>query len=280
MASKSSDPDFSAADGLGYLMDRSYLAACRLNYQHYLWKDSLKFIIHPTIPVPPKPIIADIAAGTAMWLIDIARELPEAQLEGFDIDLTQAPHPQWLPSNVTMRKWNIFEDVPDHLVGKFDIVHVRLIVLVMSQDDTRIVIPNLLKMLKPCGYLQWDDLNCRDMCVKKVDASAQSPALDQLRKMSWANGRHDWLLQLPQRMADEGLQDAELYHYGDSTDMIRAFNEQHLLTMDEFAASLLRIGKKEEAAAFYAIIKDSYQESLQGAALCIPRIVCVARKVI
>lgn len=85
------NPDFSLADGHGYLLDRSHAAACRLNLQFYLWKDAIKFNSHPSIPVQKCGIIADVATGIGMWLIDVARELPTAQIEGFDIDLSQAP---------------------------------------------------------------------------------------------------------------------------------------------------------------------------------------------
>lgn len=161
-----SNPDFSLVDGHGYMLDRSYATACRLNLQFYLWKNAIKFNIHISIPTPKGSIIADVATGTGMWLIDVARELPTAQLDGFDIDLSQAPPQQWLPSNATLRYWNIFEYLPGDLIGKYDFVHVRLLVLVIEQGDPTSLLRNLLKMLKPGGYLQWDDLDCR-ACASK-----------------------------------------------------------------------------------------------------------------
>ena len=278
MTSDASNTDFSVADGHGYVIDRNYLAACRLNLQHYLWKDTLKFSIHPSIQLPRNSLIADVAAGTGMWLMDVARELPGAQLDGLDIDLRQAPHPKWLPTSISMKQWNIFEDVPDELIGKYDLVHVRLLVLAMGLGDAKAVIRRFLQLLKPGGYLQWDDLNTRDMCLKRVDPSVQGPALEKLREMSWSNGRHDWLLQLPEYMADEGMKGASIHLFGDDSHLVRAFNEQHLLMMDEFASGLVKVGKTEGAKVFYNIINSSYQESLHGAALCIPRMVCVGRK--
>ncbi|PQE22943.1 UMTA methyltransferase family protein [Rutstroemia sp. NJR-2017a BBW] len=124
-------------------MDHSHIAACRLNLQHYLWKDALKFNIHPSIKISNESTIADVATGTAAWLLDVA-------------------------------------DLPSDLVGKYDYVHVRLLV--------------------------------------------------------------------------------------------------HLLTMNEFASSLMRIGKVDAAHTFYRLIEDGYKESTAGAALCIPRIVCVGQK--
>jgi len=280
MATEPPNTDWSLANDQGYVLNRSHAhtAACRLNLQFYLWKDAIKFNIHPSIPVKENSIIADVAAGTGMWLIDVARELPMAQLDGFDNNLAQAPHSKWLPPSITMHYWNIFDDLPDDLIGKYDIVHVRLLVLVIEHGNPKPVIRNLFKMLKPGGYLQWDELDCVNMHVKKVDPKAPAPALEKLREMSWADGRHDWTLQLPGFMTEEGFDDATVEHFGDRDDLIRACNEQHLLTMDEFATALTKMGKKEAAGVFYQAIKDGYEESTKGAALCIPRIVCVACK--
>ena len=269
--------DFGLAEGQGYMLDRSHAAACRLNLQFYLWKDAIGFNIHPSIPTPDKCLIADVAAGTAAWLLDVARTLPNATLDGFDNDLSQAPHQKWLPPNVTMRHWDIFEDVPEDCVAKYDFIHVRLLVMVI-EGHPESVIRKLLKMLKPGGYLQWDELDCVNMRVKKVDPELQAPSLDQLREMSYANGRYNWTLQLPKFMTDQGFLDVKMELFDDNPELIRAFNEQHLLTMEEFAFRLTKIGQKEAAAKFYDLIRDGYQESITGAALCIPRIVCVGRK--
>ena len=279
MAESNMRPDFNMADGCGYMLERNYAAASRLNFQFYLWKESLKFNIHPQIPVPKEPRIADVATGTAIWLIDLARELPSARLDGFDIKLDQAPPPQWLPSRVKLRTWNVFEDVPDEMLGVYDVVHVRLLVLVVEDSNPRPILGNLSKMLKPGGYLQWDDLNYPDTCVRVVDDSLLTPALHELRRMVYSQGRHDWTLRLADIFNEEGLEDARLYHFDDSMPLSKANGDQHLLTMEEFASRLEKVGKKDEATKIYQIIRDVYEESMRGAALSMPRVVCVARKV-
>lgn len=280
MANTSSTPDWSLAEGHGYVMNRSHVEACRLNLQHYLWKEALQFTIHPSIPITNSSIIADIASGTCSWLIDVSHQLPTAQLHGFDSDLDKAPHRHWLPSNITLHHWNIFDDIPnpEDSIGKYDFIDVRLLVLVIEQGNPRPLLEKLLKMLKPGGYLQWDELDCVNMHVKTVDPSVKAQALEQLRKMSWANGRYDWTIDMPKFMAEEGFQDVTLEHFGDKIELVRSFNEQHLLTMEEFGLSLMRMGKKEAAEAFFKVIREAYHESTLGSALCIPRIVCVGRK--
>jgi hypothetical protein len=46
-----------------------------------------------------------------------------------------------------MHIWNIFENVPDEFVGFFDIVHVRLITVVVKNNDPRPILANLNKLL-------------------------------------------------------------------------------------------------------------------------------------
>ncbi|KAL8743952.1 MAG: hypothetical protein Q9190_003748 [Brigantiaea leucoxantha] len=277
MARNNAEPDFSAADGQGYMLSYDHTAACRLNLQFYLWRDTLGFNIHPVIELDNSSCVADIACGTGSWLIDVARSLPDAQLDGFDINLAQAPHTHWLPRNISLRPLDILQDIPDNLLGKYDLVHVRLLVLVVQQVDPKSILKKLHKMLKPGGYLQWDDLDCVNMCVKRVSQNIPSPALDKLREMSWSGGRHDWILTLAELAAECGFVNTKMFSYGDEDALVRAFNEQHLLTMDEFALNLRQIGKQEEAAAFFEVIEAAYHESLVGSALCIPRVICVGQ---
>ena len=272
-------PDFNLANGHGYMLDRSHAAASRLNLQFFLWKDSLQFNIHPSIPIPSHDAhIVDVAAGTAIWLIDVARDLPTARLDGLDISLIQAPHQLWLPSTVKMRTWNIFDDIPNDLLGKYDIVHVRLLILVVENSDPRPIVRKLVQLLKPGGYLQWDDLNYPDTCVKTVDPSVQTPALQELRKLAYSQGRNDWTLQLADIMNKEGLHSAMLYHFEDRIELAKANSEQHLLTYEEFASRLTKIDKTHEASKLYQLISQGYKESLEGAVLSMPRVVCVASK--
>ncbi|KAL9110401.1 MAG: hypothetical protein Q9227_005132 [Pyrenula ochraceoflavens] len=271
--------DFSLADGRGYMLNRGYAAACRLNLQFYLWKDALGFNCHPSIPIQSGSRIADVATGTATWSIEVARAMPGVHIDALDIDLTQAPHPQWLPPNITLREWDIFQDVPNDLIGKYDCVDLRLLVLVVEgADRARAVIRNLLKLLKPGGYLQWDELDCVNMHIKRVHDGISSPAFDQLRDMGWSAGRHDWTLGLAKLIEEEGLENTKIEYYGDKDDMTRAFNEHHLLLFEEFAQNLNKVGKKEAAAAFYEVVGEAYAESITGAAICIPRIVCLGQK--
>ena len=83
-----------------------------------------------------------------IWLLEFARKYPQAvQLEGLDISLDQIPPKDWLPSNVSFSRYDVYEDPPKNLVEKFDIVHVRHLAVVIKQNDPTTVLHNLLRML-------------------------------------------------------------------------------------------------------------------------------------
>ena len=69
------------------------------------------------------------------------------KLHGFDISLDQCPPKAWLPANIKFDTWDIFTEPPPSLAGTFDIVHVRLITLVIKNGNPSQVIANLRKLL-------------------------------------------------------------------------------------------------------------------------------------
>ncbi|CAL5866787.1 uncharacterized protein PFLUO_LOCUS997 [Penicillium psychrofluorescens] len=268
---------FRLADGLGYALQQNHRSVIRLNLQHFLWRQVFGFHIHPSVPTDLEMIV-DVGCGTALWLIDVSRQFPHSQLDGLDIDLTQAPHPKWLPANVHLHSWDIFTDVPAGLEAKYDLLHVRLLVLVLSGLDPMPVLRHFLQLVKPGGYLQWDELDTVNMSIKKVDPSLSAPALQEIKDASHAGGRHDWVLELPRLLIEAGFQDAKIHFYDDPPELVRAFNDQHLLTMEEFATKLASKGQTEAATRFTHLVQSAYQECVNGAALCFPRVVVVARR--
>lgn len=83
-----------------------------------------------------------------IWLLDLALTLPPtAQLDGFDIDISDCPHEQWLPQNVTMRYLDALDEIPERLVGVYDVVQLRLFQVVVKDNDPGPLLRNVVKML-------------------------------------------------------------------------------------------------------------------------------------
>ncbi|GFF41294.1 hypothetical protein IFM61606_05090 [Aspergillus udagawae] len=282
---------FNLGNELDYMLDRSYTAASRLNYQFYLWKDSLQFNLHPSIQLPKDdstPVrIADLATGTAIWLLDLLRDpavtrYASIRLDGFDIDLANAPLPEWLPPPITLRQLSIFETVPSDLHGKYDVVHLRLLVLVVQNSDPLPIINQAYQMLKPGGYIQWDDLNYPDSEVVKGNAMSDvaTPAHDAFLRFAQSNGRNDWVLDLPYHLMSRhgGFEDAHLCNYTDRVELRKANGDQYILVMEEFSARLKCAGKMDDALNIDLMIRGLAEESRLGVGLSMPKAVCVARK--
>lgn len=83
-----------------------------------------------------------------------------------------------------MHTWNLFQEPPPQFVGYFDVVHVRLITVVVKNNDPRPLLANLTKLLKPGGYLQWgevDTINCSIQTVPGVSAPNLEKLFSQLK---------------------------------------------------------------------------------------------------
>ncbi|CEL06681.1 hypothetical protein ASPCAL09853 [Aspergillus calidoustus] len=278
--------DFNLANNRAYPLARTTAASTRLNYQFYLWKDSLGFNLHPTIAASletqtQSPLcIADICTGTAIWLLDLLPSLPPtATLEGLDMSLSLTPPAPWLPANLTLREWNLNDDIPEDLLEKYDVIHLRLLVLVVQNSDPCPIIRKVTRMLKPGGWIQWDDYNYQGTHVVKVDEGLETPALDRLCAFLYASGRQDWVVELPGILEAEGLfEHTQIFHYRPRREMARTNGELHLATIEEFARRLGEDGKGSEGEELLGLVRQGAEEVELGAAMSTPRAVTIGRK--
>ncbi|KAK8028750.1 hypothetical protein PG991_005806 [Apiospora marii] len=244
-----------------------------LTAQHYLWKDLLGFLLHPDIPASATNLkVADVATGNGIWLEDAARGKPKsAEFHGFDISLDQVGPKPWLPANIRMHTWNLFEEPPQEFVGYFDVVHVRLITVVVRDNDPRPVLASLAKLLKPGGYLQWDEVDtigCSIKSVPGVSADNLSALFEQLR------GKDDWKYRLTSIMDESGYRDSMLYTFEYGLDTARLWSDLYVSTWKEFAENVL---KTPEISG--ELKRNAMAEARNGAAIMVPKLVWVARNI-
>jgi hypothetical protein len=135
----------------------------RLDYQHITWLLLTKTLIPDNIKsylnsLGRPPAVADVGTGTGVWLRDFAPEAhQDSRLDGFDMDGSKFFSTDDLPSNVKLSLWNVFEPVPEGLVGQYDLVHVRLLMVALKAGDWVPVARNLQSLLRPGGYILWDE---------------------------------------------------------------------------------------------------------------------------
>lgn len=61
---------------------------------------------------------------------------------------------------MTLQQCDAFAFVPEELHGQFNVVHVRTFCIVAKGGDPNPVAANLVKLVKPNGYLQRDEADC------------------------------------------------------------------------------------------------------------------------
>ncbi|KAI1077851.1 S-adenosyl-L-methionine-dependent methyltransferase [Whalleya microplaca] len=131
----------------------------RLNDQFDLMTENIGYILHPSVALPSAPRIADIGTGTARFLLRLQPTYPDANLEGFDISSALFPPQSSLPSNVSLAELDMKQPFPEHMYGKYDLVHARMLVAAMLPGDWEPAVVNLARLLKPGGFLQWEECN-------------------------------------------------------------------------------------------------------------------------
>lgn len=272
-----------------YVLGRDFKSASRLNYQQYLWYETLHFNLHPTIQrnipdssneghdpqVAALPLrIADIACGSGAWLRSVAQELPQAELDGFDLSLAQCPPNQWLPSNIRLQQWNLFDEPAFEMLGRYDVVHTRLIFTVVQDEDARPIINSLMRLLKPGGWLQWDELNVEHSFLMRVETGVQAPVMEKMLEVLKKKGK--WVSRLPESMGECGLCDVALQEFEEREDLAKAFFDNNLAKDEEMAQNALK--GTEEGTRLLDMVMRMFEESMGGVVICTPKIVCSARK--
>ncbi|KAF7531770.1 hypothetical protein G7054_g8555 [Neopestalotiopsis clavispora] len=152
---------------------------------------NIGYVIHPTIKLSSSPRIADMGTGTAIFLKTIQPQYPNAVLEGFDISSELFPAQETLSSNISLGVLDMKQPFPPEMHGKYDLVHVRMLVTAMLPDEWDPTVRNLAALLKPGGFLQWEE-PARDFMGQKFTDALR----DRLE--------HGWNT-LPQNMKNAGL---------------------------------------------------------------------------
>jgi SAM-dependent methyltransferase len=102
--------------------------------------------------------VADIATGTGIWLMDLAKTLPSTcHFTGYDISAAQFPPQSSWPPNVSFDTHSMLLPFPEPELGTYDIVAIRYVSFAITAAEWKTTIKNLITLLKPGGYLQWID---------------------------------------------------------------------------------------------------------------------------
>ena len=82
----------------------------------------------------------------------MGRHVPSAHLNGFDVSPSQYPPKEWLPSHTSLQVLDIHKDLPDELKGKYDLVHIRLFLTVVRNDNPLPILQRAMDMLSKSSF--------------------------------------------------------------------------------------------------------------------------------
>lgn len=114
----------------------------------------------PLTPYQPGPRVLDLGCGTAIWMIDMAKDFPNAEFVGVDLHHMGPPS---LPPNVTIRpRWD-YETI--WLLGErsWDMIHLQL--ALGSVHDWRGLYQKILRHLVPgTGWFEQVEIDYQPRC--------------------------------------------------------------------------------------------------------------------
>lgn len=122
--------------------------------------------------------------------------MPKSKLYGFDIQPAHFPAKSFLPDNVDLTEANVLTgQIPEKWLGTFDIVHIRAFASIIKNNDTSPILKVVTSLLRPGGYVQWEESNVSAMTAipptSEVQAQSCQILLQIIKQGGKANGTLD-----------------------------------------------------------------------------------------
>lgn len=266
-----------------YLLPRDDSESIRLSLQHYALVRRQGWLLHPKVEEAisglDSPQIADVACGTGIWAVEVAERLPRASVTGLDISAGQFM-PKWtLPANVTLNILDLLGEVGPEYHGKFDVVHVRLLLTAGPLTDPRNFTKTFSKLLKPGGYLQWEDIpypSVQQVVPSMQDGGATSgyrsttlrwdnvaEAVQLVHKAGWFADFPNWMQQ------NSTFQEAEQFEIPVYLPTLKVENDIASAGFFSAVRTLLKVVKIDSETLLKGIEEDmaSFKRAQAGGAL-------------
>jgi SAM-dependent methyltransferase len=196
--------------------------------------------------------IADLACGNGVWLTDLHDELSKknissavAKFDGYDINDINFPARAFLPSSVTFKKLDLFtKDLPKELLGAYDIVHIRALSSIIINNDTKPLLSVIQSMLKPGGWLQWDE-GAADFIIDAPSSDKSdtitATACQAIRSIMRAGGEmrrlnREFINELDRHVGENGFENVEVQKFELRKQDYKGWTEDYLMVWEDLTA--------------------------------------------
>ncbi|KAI1454934.1 hypothetical protein F4805DRAFT_298976 [Annulohypoxylon moriforme] len=227
---------------------RNFRTSARLHLQHFIAQNTVGHLldseVEKAVAGSQDLKIAELACGNGVWLTDLHTDFSKkgisfSQLDGYDINPGNFPNPSRLPKSVTLRELDILaRPLPAEMLGIYDVVHVRGFVSIVYNNDTTPLLSTALALLKPGGYLQWEEAKGDGFVAEApspdISTTNCEAVLALMNTVSHSRGIvSDWVDVMDQHLKKQGFEDVRMSFTKFREQDLKAWTEDILMVWDE-----------------------------------------------
>ena len=170
---------------------------------------------------------------------------------------------------------------PRDLLETYDMVHVRLFLAVIDNNDPTQILDHCFKLLKPGGYLQWDEYDLQASEIVSVNERVPRDTLQAMCEAAKKVKPVEWVPSLPGAFQKRGLEIVTVHRIQEPRPQFRLWQELHLVLAEEFAIGTLDTkGPPGCGDKLRHQIQAAYEELQQGSCILRTLQVVVGKKLI
>lgn len=221
-------------------------------------------------------------------MLSLARQLPAiAELHAFDISFDQYPDDRWVMPHVQRHVYNVFDPPPERLKAKFDVINVSLVVTFVGDRIIDDVINNISTLLKPGGYLQWQEIDPGKAEYPLPDPELAPKFIQDVIRCAWTLNQlqpPEWISLLETKMEANGLSVVGSVRPPFDPRLLHASTQLVLTGLEEFIEAMRRKSKvdsdlKSGLERCTTILVEAWKEHQEtGASIWVPVVRVVGRK--
>ncbi|KAI0883928.1 uncharacterized protein GGS22DRAFT_27825 [Annulohypoxylon maeteangense] len=266
---------------------RNFRTSARLHLQHLLFQNTLGYLLEPRVQgsisssTQSELKVADLGCGNGVWLSDLDEELSRkgisASLDGYDVNPINFPAPAHLPQSITVKKLDVLaRPLPQEITGVYDIVHVRAFTSIIVNADLDPLLSTALALLKPGGWLQWEELRADRYLVESPSPEISKSACETLVHIVQAGGKargatYEFLGELDQHLKQYGFTDVHMQTTDTRKRDWKAWTEDYLMIWEELSVFFPPKAKQPQAPmtreSWIDLFAKAVQETEEGVAV-------------